>query len=141
MIIVNAIVYNLSAPYSILSFNQLFNIEISPYWFLAKISGIVENMIFSLIAENQENMIFMLSVFTKILFFIQCHSFRKETLLINSTHFYFAISYQNKNIMEDVSRDNLSLLKLGQWGWKKLIVRWFVISKRNCYSMWLFLLK
>ena len=31
-----------------------------------------ENMIFPSIAENQENMIFTLSVFTKMLFFMQC---------------------------------------------------------------------
>ena len=55
----------------------------SPIHLLRKISEIIENMIFFFnfrftgnmiflsIAENQENMIFTLSVFTKMLFFIQ----------------------------------------------------------------------
>ena len=84
MIIVNAILYLSSAQYSILSFNQLFIIEILPYWFVAKNIGnyrkydiffnfrFTGNMIFPSIAENQENMIFTLSVFTKMLFFMQC---------------------------------------------------------------------
>ena len=81
MIIVNAILYLSScARYSILSFNQLFIIEILPYWFVPKNIGnyrkndiffnfrFTGNMIFPSIAENQENMIFTLSVFTKMLF-------------------------------------------------------------------------
>ena len=83
MIIVTAILYLSSARYSILSFNQLFTIEILPYWFVAKNLGnyrkyiffnfrFMENMIYPLIAENQENMIFALSFFTKMLFFMQC---------------------------------------------------------------------
>ena len=84
MIIVNAILYlSSSVRYSILSFNQLFIIEILPYWFAAKNIGnyrkydiffnfrFTGNMIFPSIAENQENMIFTLSVFTKMLFFMQ----------------------------------------------------------------------
>ena len=83
MIIVNAILYLSSAWYSILSFNQLFIIEIVPYSFVAKNIGnyrkydiffnfrFTGNMIFPSIAENQENMIFTLSVFTKMLFFMQ----------------------------------------------------------------------
>ena len=84
MIIVNAILYLSScARYSILSFNQLFIIEILPYWFVAKNNGnyrkydiffnvrFTGNMIFPSIAENQENTIFTLSVFTKMLFFMQ----------------------------------------------------------------------
>ena len=54
----------------------------SPIHLLRKISEIIENifffnfrfkgnMVFLSIAENQENMIFTLSVFTKMLFFIQ----------------------------------------------------------------------
>ena len=54
-----------------------------PIHLLRKIAEIIENMIFSLIfvtenmifpsfAENQENMIFTLSVFTKMLFIMQC---------------------------------------------------------------------
>ena len=83
MIIVNAILYLSSLQYSILSFNQLFIIEILPYWFVAKNNGnyrkydiffnvrFTGNMIFPSIAENQENTIFTLSVFTKMLFFMQ----------------------------------------------------------------------
>ena len=83
MIIVNAILYLSSLRYSILSFNQLFIIEILPYWFVAKNIGnyrkydiffnfrFTGNMIFPSIAENQENTIFTLSVFTKMLFFMQ----------------------------------------------------------------------
>ena len=84
MIIVNAILYLSScARYSILSFNQLFIIEILPYWFVAKNIGnyrkydiffnfrFTGNMIFPSIAENQENTIFTLSVFMKMLFFMQ----------------------------------------------------------------------
>ena len=83
MIIVNAILYLSSLRYSILSFNQLFIIEILPYWFVAKNNGnyrkydiffnvrFTGNMIFPSIAENQENTIFTLSVFTKMLFFMQ----------------------------------------------------------------------
>ena len=83
MIIVNAILYLSSAWYSILSFNQLFIIEIVPYSFVAKNIGnyrkydiffnfrFTQNMIFPLIAENQENMIFTLNVFTKMLLFMK----------------------------------------------------------------------
>ena len=83
MIIVNAILYLSSLRYSIWSFNQLFIIEILPYWFVAKNNGnyrkydiffnfrFTGNMIFPSIAENQENTIFTLSVFTKMLFFMQ----------------------------------------------------------------------
>ena len=78
-----AILYLSSAWYSILSFNQFFIIEILPYSFVAKNIGnyrkyyifynflFTGNMIFLSIAENQENMIFTLSVFTKTLFFMQ----------------------------------------------------------------------
>ena len=84
MIIVNAMLYLSSAWYSILSFNQFFIIKILLYSFVAKnirdyrkydiffnfrFAG---NMIFPLIAENQESMILTLSVFTKMLFFMQC---------------------------------------------------------------------
>ena len=83
MIIFNAVLYLSSVWYNILSFNQLFIIETLPYWFAAKNIGsyrkyiffnfrFTGNMIFLSIAENQENMIFKLSVFTKMLFFMQC---------------------------------------------------------------------
>ena len=84
MIIGHAIPYLSSAWYSILSFNQFFIIKILLYWFVTKIIGnyrkydiffnfrFTENMIFLQIAENQENMIFTLSVFTKMLFFMKC---------------------------------------------------------------------
>ena len=82
MIIINAILYLSSAWYSILSFNQFFIIEILPYSFVAKNIGnyrkyyiffnfLFTGNIFLSIAENQENMIFTLSVFTKTLFFMQ----------------------------------------------------------------------
>ena len=83
MIIGHAILYLSSAWYSILSFNQSFIIKILLYWFVTKIIGnhrkydiffnfrLTENMIFLQIAENQEN-IFTLSVFTKMLFFMKC---------------------------------------------------------------------
>ena len=78
-----------SAWYIILSFNQLSIIEILPYWLVAKNIGnyrkydfffnfpFTGDMIFSLIAENQENMIFKLSGFTKVLFFTQWYIGRK----------------------------------------------------------------
>ena len=84
MIIGHAIPYLSSAWYNILSFNQFFIIKILLYWFVTKIIGnyrkydiffnfrFTENMIFLQIAENQENMIFTLSVFTKMLFFMKC---------------------------------------------------------------------
>ena len=83
MIIANAILQLSSAWYIILSFNQCFIIKILPYWFVAKNIGnygkyiffnfrFTEN-IFSSIAENQDNMIFTLSVFMKMLFFMQCY--------------------------------------------------------------------
>ena len=83
MIIVNGILYLSSAWYNIFSFNQFFIIKILPCWFVTKSIGsyrkyniffnfrFTENMIFPSIAENQENVIFTLSVFTKMLFFIQ----------------------------------------------------------------------
>ena len=84
MIIANAILQLSSTWYIILSFNQCFIIKILPYWFVAKN---IENYrkyyiffnfrftenIFSSIAENQDNMIFTLSVFMKMLFFMQCY--------------------------------------------------------------------
>ena len=72
MIIVNAILYLSSAWYIILAFNQFFIIKILPIDLLRKISEITENMIFPPIAENQENMIFTLSIFTKMLFLCSC---------------------------------------------------------------------
>ena len=84
MIIANAIPQLSSAWYIILSFNQCFIIKILPYWFDAKnIKNdrkyelffnfhFTENIFLS-IAENQDNMIFALSVFTKMLFFMQCY--------------------------------------------------------------------
>ena len=78
MIIVNAILY--------LSSSQLFIIQILSYWFVAKNIGnyrkcyiffnfrFTGNMIFPSFAENQEKMIFTLSVFTKMLFFMQWSS-------------------------------------------------------------------
>ena len=62
-------------------FDHLINVlssKSSPTGLLRKISEIIENMIFSLIAENQENMIFRLSVFTKMLFFMQWFSLANE---------------------------------------------------------------
>ena len=84
MIIANAILQLSSTWYIILSFNQCFIIKILPYWFVAKNIenyrkyGIFFNFrftenIFLSIAENQDNMIFTLSVFTKMLFFMQCY--------------------------------------------------------------------
>ena len=84
MIIVNAILYLSSAWYIILACNQFFIIKILPYWFVTKNIGnyrkydiffifcFTENMIFPPIAENQENMIFSLSIFTKMLFLYSC---------------------------------------------------------------------
>ena len=84
MIIINAILYLSSAYYSILLFNQLFIIEILPYWFVARNIGnyrkyhivfnfrFTGNMMSPSITENQENMIYTLRVFTKMLFFMQC---------------------------------------------------------------------
>ena len=85
MIIVNAILYLSSARFSILSFDQLFIMEILPYWYVVKNTGnyrkydiffnfrFTENTIFPSNAENHENVIFMFSVFTKMLFFMQCN--------------------------------------------------------------------
>ena len=84
MIIINAILYLSSAWYITLSINQFFIIKILPHWFVSKNIGnygkydiffhfrFTENMIFPQIAENQENVIFTLSVFTKKLFFMKC---------------------------------------------------------------------
>ena len=81
MVIVNAILYLSSVWYSILSYNH-FLIKILPYWFLTKNIRncrkyniffnfrFTENMTFPSIAENPENMIFTLSMFTKMLFFM-----------------------------------------------------------------------
>ena len=82
MIIVNAILYLSSAWYGILSVNKFFIIKTLPYLFVTKNIGnyrkyiffnsrSTENMILTSIAENQENKIFTLSVFAKILFFMQ----------------------------------------------------------------------
>ena len=61
-----------------------FFMKILPFWFVMKNIGnyrkydiffdfcFTGNMIFPSIAENSENMIFTLSVFSKMLFFIQC---------------------------------------------------------------------
>ena len=111
MIIVNAILYLSSAQYSILSFNQLFIIEILPYWFVAKNIGnyrkydiffnfrFTGNMIFPSIAENQGNMIFTLSVITKMLFFMQCRELHIMQLILNiekpTTQTYFQKKFQN----------------------------------------------
>ena len=70
MIILNAILYLSSTWYSILSFNQCFINEILPYWFVVKISEIEENIFFNFCFT--ENMIFTLSVYTKMLLFMQC---------------------------------------------------------------------
>ena len=110
MIIVNAILYLSScARYSILSFNQLFIIEILPYWFVAKNIGnyrkydiffnfrFTGNMIFPSIAENQENMIFTLSGFTKMFFFIQCNrNYNTYRLLQICFYHPFVLSYKPK---------------------------------------------
>ena len=82
MIIVNTILYLSSAWFSILSFNYIF--IMFPYLFVAKNIGnygkhdiffnfrFTGKIIFPSIAECQENVIFTLSGFTKVLFFKQC---------------------------------------------------------------------
>ena len=76
MIIVNAILFLSSAWYSILSFNHFFCHYLALLVCYEKYDiffnfRFTEN-IFPSIAENQENKIFTLSVFTKMLFFMQC---------------------------------------------------------------------
>ena len=114
MIIVNAILYLSSAHYSILSFNQLFIVEILPYWFVAKSIRYYRkydiffnfrftgNMIFPSIVENQENMIFTLSVIMKMLFFMQCRELHIMQLILNiekpTTQTYFQKKFQNSEM-------------------------------------------
>ena len=80
MIIVNAVLNLSSAWDSILSFNQCFIIEILPYCFFPKNIGnyrkydiffnfsVTENMIFSSIAEYQENIIYVERFYENVIF-------------------------------------------------------------------------
>ena len=118
MVIVNAILYLSSVWYSILSYNH-FLIKILPYWFLTKNIRncrkyniffnfrFTENMIFPSIAENPENMIFTLSMFTKMLFFMHILIFLIILHFVifsrieKNAFFYFLLKYSEKLIHWD----------------------------------------
>ena len=114
MIIVNGTLYLPYAWYIILSLNQFFIIKILHYWFLAKNIGnyikydiflnfgFTEKMIFPQIVGNQRNMIFTLSAFTKMLFFMQCEI--KPVLTLNKTIYVeFIVLELSKSLMYDFS--------------------------------------
>ena len=118
MVIVNAILYLSSVWYSILSYNH-FLIKILPYWFLTKNIRncrkyniffnfrFTENMIFPSIAENPENMIFTLSMFTKMLFFMHILIvliilyFVIFSRIEKNAFFYFLLKYSEKLVQWD----------------------------------------
>ena len=97
MVIVNTILYFSTAWCSILSFNHFFIVKILTYWFVMKNIGnyrtydiffnfrFTEKMIFPSIAENQDNITFTLSVFTKMLFFMQFQSYLNMAFIIHTT--------------------------------------------------------
>ena len=94
MIIVNAILYLSSARYSILSFNELFVIEILPYLYIVKNFGnyrkheiflnfrFTWNMIFSLTVEIKENMIFELGKYSCSGFFTMKQKWKLQPTVI-----------------------------------------------------------
>ena len=101
MVTVNTILCLSSAWYSFLSFNKFFYQNFAPFGLLWKISEIIQNMIFTLvffftknmifpsIAKNAENIIFTLSVFSKILFFMQCGHFAFCLIMYSFSFFFF----------------------------------------------------
>ena len=117
MIIVNVILYLSSTWYSILSFNQSFLSKSCSTDLLQKISEIIENMIFFFnfcfteniifpsIAESEENMIFTLSLFTKMLFFMHnIVSFVLSMRMFKMVCWYLSVQTVTKIMKKSLTR-------------------------------------